>query len=254
MMLNFIIIFLVIFLILTFFYKQSVCEFRINQIEWVRRFDTINGLLSEKVPIILRGVPKTTFWTCEDVMMRNCYSDIHVFKDRTLAEWISVSSYDTTCPWNTSHSEKIGGICGLDIWSDRWITGGILTNPIYRIWLKPFYECWAGNYRLKKMSAPWNCIIVSEGAIQVSLLTCDMEYALPKKWEGCFPMDLTSHDTPFVTELKILDIIVKPGNCLMVPAHWFVSWKCLIGEKVCPMVCMVSYHSPLSRFAKAIKS
>ena len=72
----------VIFIILTFFYKQSICEFRINQIEWSQK-DNIQELLHEKIPLVIRTIPSAAFWTNADVTNRSCYDSIPVFKELT---------------------------------------------------------------------------------------------------------------------------------------------------------------------------
>ena len=243
---------LIIFAILTFWYKQVVCEFRINQIEWNQRNANIRELLTEKVPIVLRGIPTISLWTCEDVMMRSCYANIKIFEDKTLSDWIAVSDNTAICPWKRTHAEQLGNVNGLSTWAEKWLNQEIMRGSFSRFWYKPVYSCWAGDMGLQKTLAQWTCIFVSEGSIQVSLLTQEMAYALPSPWKGCFPMNLTNHDTPFAGELKVLDIIVRPGNCLLVPAHWFMAWQSCKEEKTCPMVCMISYHTPMSRLATAI--
>ena len=77
----------VIFLILTFFYKQALCEFRINQIEWTQK-SHIPKLISEKLPLVVRSIPSSSFWTCDDVLTRPAYNQIPVFIDMSLSDWI----------------------------------------------------------------------------------------------------------------------------------------------------------------------
>ena len=55
-----------------------------------------------------------------------------------------------------------------------------------------------------------------------------------------------------MADLKYMDIIVRPGNCLVMPPHWFVSWSGAEGSKSAdgvPSVCTVSYHTPISLLA-----
>ena len=59
----------VLFLILTFFYKQAICEFRINQMEWSQQ-PHLADLLSEKVPLVIRSLPLSACWTLQDVRAR----------------------------------------------------------------------------------------------------------------------------------------------------------------------------------------
>ena len=50
-------------------------------------------------------------------------------------------------------------------------------------------------------------------------------------------------------KLKFIDIILRPGNCVFMPAHWFVSWTTTSTATNTPMVCSISYHTPISFLA-----
>ena len=119
-MLEIILIFFMIFLILTFFYKQAICDFRINQIEWSQN-DTISGLLIEKVPIVVRSIPSATFWTHNDVIHRACYKNIPIFKETSLVHWLSTSDVDSICPWKYEQAEMIASVSSINIWADRYM-------------------------------------------------------------------------------------------------------------------------------------
>jgi hypothetical protein len=107
------------------------------------------------------------------------------------------------------------------------------------------------------MVAPWTILFTTQGAIVVTIMTESAESALPVNWKksNIFPSRLTAYDTPFVGDLKFMDIVLRPGNLLFIPAHWFVSWTVFEEEgvdTVCPMVCSVEYHTPISRFASIL--
>lgn len=247
-MLEILLLFGVIIIILTFFYKQAVCEFRINQMEWTQK-ENIHSLLHEKIPLVVRGLPPATIWTHQDVLTRSCFQDLPIFQEMNLQEWIASTSHDTICPWKDSQAEKIGSVCGISIWSKKWVEPVLLTSFL-RWWISPIYQCWAGRVGLKRLFATWTVILPVDGAIIVSILPESVESSLPVPWLGCFPSELTPKDTPFLSDIKFIDIVVRPGNALIMPPHWFVSW---IGESTtsskAPMVCTLSYHSPISRMA-----
>ena len=247
-MLELILIGLLGFLILTFFYKQAICEFRINQLDWDKRTQ-LTGIMAENIPTVLRGVPVAPFWTQQDVAMRQSYGAAKIFDDQGLAEWMASTTPDTICPWTLAHAAEAAAAAGLSTWSQRWLNSAILT-VLTAYWLSPTYRCWAGARGLAKTTAPWTAIFTTEGTATVTIMPENVAHALPKPWSGLFPGDLTIYDTPFVADLKYMDIVVRPGTVLLMPAHWFISWK---GDgTVCPMVCTVEYHSPVSRFACAL--
>lgn len=256
-MLEFILIIAVCFLILTFFYKQAVCEFRINQMEWtvqsLQHSESpsviIKDLLHEKVPLVIRSIPSATFWTREDVLQRPCFSSIPVFQDSRLTDWIATATPDSICPWKYTQAETIATASGISIWAKQHMNP-VIIHPFLRYWLTPRYHCWAGAKGLHRTFATWTCLFPVEGEVAVTIMPETMENYLPMPWVGCFPNQLSKKDTPFVGDLKYMDIILRPGTCLFMPAHWFVSWtSSLRDSKKVPMVCTISYHTPISLLA-----
>lgn len=246
-MLEILLVFGVIFIILTFFYKQAICEFRINQLEWTQR-ENIHALLHEKVPLVVRGLPSATIWTHEDVMTRSCYQDLPIFQETNLQDWIATTNSQTVCPWKDTQAERIGTTCGISIWAKKWIEHAMV-KPFLRIWMSPIYHCWSGRVGLRRLFATWTVILPVDESIVVSILPENVESALPASWVGCFPSELTLKDTPFLSDIKYIDIVVRPGNALIMPPHWYVSWVEGKESTKAPMVCTLSYHTPISRLA-----
>jgi hypothetical protein len=231
----------VLFAILVCFYKQTVSEFKFNQIEWTQK-EHLLSLFSEKLPLIIRNIPPASFWTHTDIKLRDCFNSIPVFKNISLVEWIDNSSCLSICPWTNTIAEHIASISGISIWSTKWIQPHI---P-YHYWLFPRYYCWAGNIGLQKTTAVWTCLFSVDSEIIVSIIPQSFQEYLPVNWKGSFPALLTSKDTPFISELNYIDIILRPGSCIFIPAHWFVAWVASSTSEKCAMTCTIQYHSPIS--------
>ena len=229
---------------MTFFYKQAICEFRINQIEW-SQVENLSTLLTENVPVVIRSIPSATFWTHEDVLARSCFKDIPIFQETSLTDWISSSTPDSICPWKYQQAETIANVSGINIWANKWINPHITR---FKFWMFPKYNCWAGNIGLRKNFA-WTCFFPVDGEIIFTIMPENNQTSLPANWIDCFPANLTTKDTPFVADLKFIDIILRPGNCIFMPAHWFVSWTTTPNSNKTPMVCTISYHTPISLLA-----
>ena len=73
--------FAVLFFLGAVFYKQSIQEFRLNQIEWDQRHQ-IDTLFDERVPLVVRGIPASPVWTQEDIMVRDFYGQERVPGDK----------------------------------------------------------------------------------------------------------------------------------------------------------------------------
>ena len=246
-MLEILLIISVIFLILTFFYKQAICEFRINQIEWAKK-DQIAELIGEKVPLVVRTIPSSAFWTHHDVQERSCFTNLSIFQELTLTEWLSVATPHSVCPWKYAQAETIANVSGLPIWAKKWLNP-IIIHPFLSAWIFPRYHCWAGNVGLKKTYATWTCIFPVDGDMTVTIMPESVENSLPTTWLNCFPSQLTTKDTPFLSDLKFIDIILRPGHCLFMPAHWFMSWSSSADSTKPVMACTISYHTPISYMA-----
>lgn len=249
-MLELILVGLIGFVIMIFFYKQAICEYRLNQIDWAQR-DKVGELINEKVPIVVRGRPATAFWTQEDILLRGVYDRIPLFEasEKPFSQWIMDAGMDTVCPWGSDHGKMLGAVSGLDRWSER-ILSPLLGWSRYFLWTDNC--CWVGARGLMKMTAPWTAIICTQGEILVTLMTENYEKSLPVDWRGRFPAEISTYDTPFAGDLKYFDVIVRTGTVLFVPAHWFVSWTAIDSAEVCPMVCTVEWHSVISRVNVAV--
>lgn len=258
-MFEIILIIAVLFLILTFFYKQAVCEFRINQVEWAKQItlqkqshaqsnkSQIRELLGEKVPLVIRGIPSASFWTHTDVASRLCFAEIPVFQDMSLTEWMGTNSQQVVCPWKYPQAEAIAKESGIAVWAKKWLSP-VIIHPLLTLWLTPSYHCWAGAVGLRKTFATWTCLFPVDGEIAVTIMPETVESSLPPHWRNCFVKDLTAKDTPFLSDLKYMDVILRPGTCLFMPPHWFVSWTSLDNTSL-PMACTISYHTPISSLA-----
>ena len=199
-MLEFLLIFSVLFLILTFFYKQAICEFRIYQIEWSQT-DELNNLLSEKVPLVIRSIPTTNVWSFQDILNRPCFDNIPIFKEMGLKEWIIQSELNVNCPWKYIQAEKIASISGISVWANQWIHPKFI-NPFLSFWIIPKYYCWAGNFGLHKTFSTWTILFPIDTEIIVTIMSENMESFLPTNWINTFPSQLTNKDTPFINDIK----------------------------------------------------
>lgn len=241
----------VIWIILTCFYKQAIHEFRINQLEWPHVTDTLSELMRERTPLILRGTPSMQLWTREDVRARPIYASLPIFQEVSLVDWIHTAPPTSPCPWNEPIAEQIARVSGLSVWAEKNMHTAVLSHPLTRLWIRPSYGCWAGERGLFRTFAQWTLLLPVDGAIRVTILPESMETYLPPHWRGGHPERWSRSDTPFVGELKYIDVIVRPGTCLMMPPHWYVSWTGHESSSL-PMVCVMSYHSPVSRMAQML--
>jgi len=232
--------------ILLFFHNQATFEFKVSQIRWNQKETHLTSLLAERTPLVVTDIPPVAFWTAQDIQHRPAYRTVPLFEDQTLAEWSLSATAATQCPWSAAHAVLLGSVAGLGIWAARELHPAIHTNPLWSAWYRPVMSCWAGARPLWKSSCRWTVLMPTEGAIRVSLLEGSAGRILPPSLDGVYPDRLTVYDTPFVADLHPMYILVRQGTCLILPPHWYLCWQPLDDEGVCPLVCCVEYHTPVS--------
>ncbi len=254
-MLEIVLVLSLLFLIFTFFYKQAIHEFRIHQWDADASLqETLYDRSKERIPVVLRKLPRMGVWSQDDVLQRDCYARLPLFQEYGIQEWLRQATSDSICPWRYEQAETLAKVSTLSIWEKQWLrpllfpTVLSFSSPLSHWSQIPRFHCWAGRVPLRKTFAMWTCILPVEGEIVVTLLPESMELFLPSGWNRTFPSEWTKRDTPFVADIKYLDVVVRPGTGLFMPPHWFVSWGAKEAGKA-PMVCTVSYHSPVSLLA-----
>lgn len=248
----------VIYIIVWLFYQESIPEFRINQIEWANR-SMIPSILPEKLPIVVRNIPQPTIWTHDDVLNRSVYSTVSIFANQTISQWLSnVLKHDTqfvNTPWMLEHARLLGSQSGIETWNKRWIYE-FMYPPYAQFIGIPRSSCWIGARPIWTTSAPWTAVIPTEGEIVVSVMPSKgYIHALPPNPENCWLPRITKFDSPFVGDLKFIDIRLRPGHMLIIPTHWIVSWEeseldsdglAEYGLKSPPMICLIEFHNIFS--------
>ncbi len=242
------IIIAVLFVIGALFYKQSIQEYRINQIEWEQRHE-LDSLLEERAPIVVRSMPLSPVWTHSDVMMRDFYNNEKSPESgKTIRELVFDGS-SGVISWPKGYRRHLYQNTALSLWFETtW--GPILTGT--RGWLGSHIpiegECFVGDLGLTELKPNWTIIIPTEGAIIVSILASKEKKWLPQKWQGLQPSKLTAAIAPFINKMNYIDIIVRPGTALWVPAHMMIAWTSK-EEGVVPLVTTIAIHTPISWIA-----
>ena len=247
-MLIVLIIIAALFLIGALFYRSSLQEYRINQIEWDRRHE-LDGLFDERAPIVVRGMPQTPVWTHAYIMMRDFYAQAKAPDGNMSLRDAIMNGQDDVKSGTQSYRKYLYQNVALGIWCENtW--SAVLANS--RGWLGSLIqldgECFIGSQGLMEMKANWTMVLPTEGAIVVQLLASKEKKWLPKKWSGLFPGQLTVANAPFIGQLKYMDIILRPGTALWVPAHWLISWTAKEENEV-PLICTINMHTPISWLA-----
>jgi len=248
----------VLFFLGTVFYKQTIQEYRINQLDWDNRSKLID-IWEERVPIVVRDTPLPPIWTKSDIEVRKLYQNFKLNipdngaaatqpKQQTmLQDWILGAPYDAVCIWGSEDAASFAAAAGFEPWIRTiWLPcmDGIKSWAPNLFPIVPRF--WAGARGLTLFTANWTLIFPTENSIIVTLLTEKENEYLPSQWKNSFPRQYTNADTPYVSSIQYLDVILRPGHSLWIPAHWKVAWEAEKKSEITPLVCTIDVHSPIS--------
>lgn len=223
------------------FYKQTVQEYKLNQIEWNQR-ERIPELCEEGTPFIVRSAPPCPVWNGADVLARPVFAD--------LATWVRAAPPSANMPWHRRMSLQYGKDAVLAPWlEETWLPQlGHLRSTLPTLFPVEI-QAWVGGRGLYPLKAMWTMICPTDGEVIVTLMSAKEDKYLPAQYLGKAPHEFTIADTPYVGHIKYLDVKLRPGVALFVPAHWKVAWSVADGCEKIPFVCLYSLHTPISKLA-----
>jgi hypothetical protein len=236
-MIEWIFIVAVIFIVIIIFYKQANEEFTILQCEGTQLV-SLPTLLSEKYPIVLRGIQVPTFYTAESLQTNSRMKTFPIRNGKTVSDALQDGSIQST----DEASKILAQQLGLQVWGDHtWLP--YMGGWSYLSFLATRARC--GEQGLAKTTASATILLPTTQPVEIYILTGNQEKYFPENWYGRFPETFTSQDTVLVGSIKFMVIKIKPGNSLCLPPHWFYTIRGTDLKK--PLLwCSLEAHNPLS--------
>ena len=240
----------IFFLVLVFFYKQKAEGLNILQIE-SEKLNTFHELLSEKYPIVIRGLGEPKFLTPEILKSTPRLHGFQLGPNLYLGDILkSPSSLPTKLHVPEEARKRLATEVGLHVWGEHtWLPHYTGENPSWFLTLETQVN--VGSIGLTKASAYSTLLYPTSGTFVCSLLVDTAEKFLPKTWQGRFLDELTISDTPLLKEIQFIDIILRPGHVLHIPPHWLYSCK-VKDTSVLPLFGILEFHHPISRLASSL--
>jgi hypothetical protein len=219
-----------VFLIYIFFYKQYNKEYSLNQLEF-SNMDKLNELLYEKNPIVLRSTPPINSVLPQTLLKTPRFAKV-------LGDYLEKK--DTTLPLSDQFESFLADETGFHSFGmHAWYTrfhNSIISEYITSLKSKLCF----GSKNLQKTYGLFNIIIPIEGRYICSIMNGEYEKSLPSLWKNINTIDtIISKDK----QIQYMDIILKPGSILILPAHWFYIMN---EESTYSYYGILEYHDPAS--------
>ena len=256
MLIEILVCFSLIFLIATLFYKQRRSDFSILQLDAEQIDEQLTDLLEEGQPIVVRGVQPPKGLTREALQKIHRLAEFPV-GGLPLAAVLNAPAALTQAAGRPVFSQEdaatLADELAIPVWAEPAWLPRLNQFTMFGAALGTLRaECVLGGVGLTRSKAVVTCIFVTEGKYTASLLMKDSERFLPAAWEYRYPSTFTVNDTPLVADLKYLDIVLRPGTALLIPAHTIYSLQPGGELDSFHAAALLEYHEPISLVAKSI--
>ena len=202
-MMEYILFIIVLFFIGILFYKQANEEFQILQLD-ADRLSELPTLYVDRSPIVVSDFQTPALGTQEELLKRGMGANLPPYIPKETATYLAKES-------------------GLSIWFEHHLYKELLPSP-YTQFIYPFNtSLWPLNRGLFKTTAFQTIIMPTQGKASVKIMLQKMIPYLPSKWMGRGFSSLSLYDTPLLSQLQFVEIVLRKGNILFLPAHLIVD-------------------------------
>ena len=212
-MIEWIVIFLIIFCIFVWYYTQSVSEYSLSQIKESQISTQLLSVWEEKKPVVVSEVKSRNIWVADGLRQTRFWGAQPI--------WESYES-DPTKLVVQNKAQQI-------TWSEILGISQIEKDKVLRWfnfspWL--FYtktEAHIGAEGLRQTYGVATTFASTDGEARCILLHNAQKARLPPGWKGLRWKDATVVHHPLWTQVQFIEIILRPGTVLIVPPHWVVA-------------------------------
>jgi hypothetical protein len=258
----FIVLILLVFSVV--FYRGAIHEYTILQKNWKDDKDTKwSDLLSERAPLVIREVNKdwVRLWTKDRTSKFGWSVIVFDGKEQVRSTWAAWLKSNGNAAHRVVNQLELGEIAGLfekaaeinlQFRRPYWIPGSFAIRNVRANLIVPRIRAVVG---LQKTTAEATCWVATDGApmriwIAHEGATKGGEW-LPANPYGRDPWALKPEETPWISELKFLEIRLRPGNMFILPPHWWVALRADVSDNTKPITegswyWTCEFHSPIS--------
>lgn len=242
-MIEFLIIFGILFFIAVLFYKQANEQFEILQID-ASRMEELPTMYGDKSPIVIKGYDVPFLGTHEELQKRPKILQMAV-KPGTSLQSLLHSDELEGFEFRPETAEFLARESGLTVWFGHHMFEKFLPSPYTRLLYSYKTSLWPHHRGLFKTTAFQTLIMPTQGVARVSLMLGKVVPYLPLHWQGKSFHSLTPQDTPLLGQIQFLEVKLKKGNLLLLPAHMIID----ITSQEDSWIFMAEIHHPISRLA-----
>lgn len=214
----------VIFFIAVLFYKQANESFEVIQLE-AERLGELPTLYADHAPIVVRGFSVPNLGNFQELSKRKHIMNMAVATNLSLNALLQSSGSLRNFTWKKETATFLSKESGLNTWFQQTLFTQILPSSYTKFLYSSQTSLWPDHKGLFKTKAFQTVLMPTQGTAIVSLMLPKVEPYLPNNWQGRRFETLTPADTPLLSQIQYMDVKLKKGNILLLPAHLIVNVK-----------------------------
>ena len=244
----------IIFFISVIFYKQRRNTVEILQSEYTAQ-DSLKELVAEHQPIVIRNTPIPQSLTTDQLSKMDRLGEFQFGENSplTLRQYLTAPVAQTGSPLITNKAaQALSKELALPIWVSHTIQDAIQEmGGFFSIFYSHRIQTVFGGIGMQRATAVMTFFLPVEGTYTISLVNPKSESFLPNDWKYRFPSTLTINDSPLVTEIKYIDIILRPGTMICLPTQTIFSMEAK--DAAFHSGLWIEVDSPVSNLAKFLE-
>lgn len=254
MMLEFLFLCILIVGICVIAYRGAVHEFQILQRDYIAQTPW-SELLNEQLPVIIRTIPKSLRGGWNESRTHQKRWPVYVrdnYGKKYKTTWDMYLQEKT--PYQPENSSELAIIAKLDETLENWVADGFhkwywLPGSIPSAYVaqsgfvQGVQRTWSeATLVTNTEGGPLHIWLAHGGAIPSNVVN---------SLYGKNPWIQTTDDIPWISEVKYIEIILRPGNTLLIPRHWYYAIQS--SDETPVWFWIGEFHSPISWIASCGK-
>lgn len=239
-MIEWIVILVIIFCITVWYYTQSVSEYSISQIKESQILLQLAHIWEEKKPIVISEVQSRRLWVAEGLKQTQFWGAQPI--------WASYEANTTlVIPENRAQQITWAEILGISQIESEMVLRWFDISP----WLfSTKTEAHIGPEGLRQTYGWATAISCTDGEMRCIMLHSAQKSRMPPGWKGLRWSNATVAHHPLWTQVKYIEVILRPGTTLILPPHWIVAIEPIDSRPI--WWTRTDIHHPISNWAQRL--
>lgn len=254
MILELFFVILLVFGICLFVYKGAINEFQILQKDYTPDMEW-SELLGEQLPLVVRNLPRSWLghWTQQKTEHKTWSVQVQDAQGRkfktTWNNWIATPDAPEII-----NMDAIRAVSKLDATFQNWTLDGFRRWSWIPVSSPTPHVFQPGQYAgLQKLKAEYTAFVSTDGS-PIELWIAH-EGALPnmvgEELLGENPWTVTTKEIPWIDEAKFVEIVLRPGNAIVLPKHWYVAAR-VLDDDAQAWFWVGEFHTPISKLVSVL--